>query len=385
MKKSVIFVTIILLLFGQCANKGEEEAKKNLGYPIRKDIIQGIKTVMNPDYPRDGLFTYRMADVITLGREGEPNDGILFFPYIIRVDPIGNIYVLDAEDVNIKIYDRNGRWIRNVGRRGQGPGEYTNLSDFDVSIDGRIFILDTQQHCMLILKPDGTFDSRILLKGSCLRLKVDSIGQVYLQQNISFIRKGDHGSYEMEMILKRIDSRGKNLFEYGKFPYSKVVWGPKKTERGIRIVSHRSREAHSTVWIVGKEDQLFVGYSGNYLITVFDRKGKPLFRFGREFNQVKHPLFNPDLAHPRHYPAFYSRYLFIDDEGNLWLKQYDENEKTDHLYDVFSRDGIFIRQAVVPERIFLYQNGKAYTIVESESGEYVAKCYKLVEVKSSGF
>jgi hypothetical protein len=382
MKKSGIIAVIILLIFGQCVKEKREADKKNLGYPVQIEFINGIKTVMNPNYSRDGRTNYKIGNVITLGDERAPEEGKLFFPYDIQVDSQDQIYVLDAEDVNIKMYDKNGIWLRNYGRRGQGPGEFTTISDFAVSHDGKIFILDTQQHRVLVLKPDGTSDSSFMVKGSCLRLKVDERGQVYLQQNISFIRKGDYGSYDMEMILKRTDANGKNLFEYGRFPYLRFVWGPKKTERGTRIIPHQSREAHTTVWIVGKDNRLYVGNSGNYLITVLNRKGKPLFKFGREFTQIKHPLYNPDLAHPKYYPAFYSRYFFIDDDENLWLKQYNEN-KIDHIYDVFSKDGIFVHQAVVPERIFRYQNGKVYTIIESESGEYMAKCYKLLDVKSS--
>jgi len=78
---------------------------------------------MNPDYPRDGQFRYRTDDVITLGRKEEPDDGILLWPYNIRLDAKDNIYISDAIDKNIKIYDRKAKWIRSVGKRGQGPGE----------------------------------------------------------------------------------------------------------------------------------------------------------------------------------------------------------------------------------------------------------------------
>jgi hypothetical protein len=373
-------ISIILLLFClQCKKDQEKSDTYNSGYPHREDIIGGVKTIMNPDFPQEGLINYKAANAFTIGDKIGFEDGRLLFPYDIRVDSKDQIYVLDAEDADIKIYDRNGVWLRNVGRKGQGPGEYMTISDFDVSHDGRIYILDTQQHRVLIFRPDGTFDSSFFVEGSCLRLKVDEKWQVYLQQNISFIRKGTYGSHKMEIILKRTDSKGNKLFEYGRFPYVKSVWRPKKTTQGIRTTSHQSREAHTTVWFVGKSSKLYVGYSGDYLVTVLNRGGKPLFKFGREFTPIKHPLYSPDLAHPKDYPAFYSRYVFIDNEENLWLKQYHKNDQTKHLYDVFSKDGIFIRQAIVPERIFQFQNGKAYTIVESEGGDYMAKCYELVE------
>jgi hypothetical protein len=383
MKKTGMIMAILLLNCIFCTRMEDETDTKKPGYPARVDIIDGIKTVMNPDFPQDGRINYRIADAITLGGEEGLEEGILFFPYNIRVDSQDYIYVSDAEDMNIKIYDQSGNWIRNVGRRGQGPGEYTRISDFDVSQDGRIFISDIRQRRVSILRTDGTFVSSFLVKRSCDRLRVDETGsRIYFQQFISYRPKGTSGSKDQEIVIKRIDSRGKKPFEYGKFPAGKHVWRS-KTEYGmIQVKGHVSQDAHTTVWIVGKGNRLYLGYSKEYLISVLDKKGKPIFRFGREFTPIKHPLYSPDLAHPEYYPAYYSRYFFFDDEENLWLKQYTEGDEMGHLYDVFSSDGIFIRQAVVPEKILRYQNGKAYTIVELESGIYAAKCYKLIEDKS---
>jgi hypothetical protein len=383
MKKTGMIVIILLLACLYCTRMKEEADKKRPGYPVREDIIEGIRTVMNPDFPQDGRIHYRMAEVITLGEEAGPEEGILFFPYDIRVDSQDHIYVADAEDMNIKVYDQNGSWIRNVGRRGQGPGEYMALSDFDVSQDDRIFISDIRQRRISILRTDGTFISSFTTKGGCARLRVDETGHVYLQHLVSFRPEGTSGEKNQEIIIKRIDSRGKNPFEYGKFPAGKFVWRPKTEQGTIHITGHESQDAHTTVWIVGKGSRLYLGYSKEYLISVLDKKGKPIFRFGREFTPIKHPLYSPDLAHPECYPAFYSRYLFFDDECNLWLKQYTDSDETGHVYDVFSPDGIFIRQAVVPERIFRFQNGKAYSIVKLESETYAAKCYKLIKNKSS--
>lgn len=375
MKKTGMIVVILLLACVYCTRKQEETDTKKPEYPAREDTIDGIKSVMNPDFPQDGRINYRIADIFTLGEEEGPEEGILFLPYDIRVDSQDYIYVVDAEDMNIKVYDQSGNWIRNVGRRGQGPGEYTRISDFDVSQDGRIFISDIRQHRVSILRADGTFVSSFLVKRGCDRLRVDEAGRIYLQQFISYKPVGTSGEKDEEMIIKRTDSRGKNPFEYGKFPAGKFVWRSKTT-------GHVSQYAHTTVWIVNKSDRLYLGYSRDYLITVLDKKGKPLFKFGREFTPIKHPLYSPDLAHPEYYPAFYSKNLFFDDYGNLWLKQYTEDDEIGHLYDVFSPDGIFIRQAVVPEKILRYQNGKAYSIVEFESGIRAVKCYKLIEDKS---
>jgi hypothetical protein len=380
MKNAGFIMIILLLLNVQCIRKEKEASAENSEYPSRENIVDGVRTVMNPEFPRDGRIRYQMGDVITLGEEGGPEEEILFFPYDIRVGPQGNIYVFDAEDYTIKVYDDKSNWIRNIGRRGQGPGEYMNMTDFDISLDGRIFICDIRQRRISILNSDGTFNSSFIMKGPCNRLELDEAGQLYIPQYIPFKVTGTSGSKVWEMILMRTDSKGKKFFKYGKYPSLKFVWRLRKTEQGVWVGSpHTSMDGYTTVWTVDKEGRLYLGYSRDYLISVLDKKGKPLFRFGREFTPIKHPLYSPDLAHPEYYPAYYSRYLFFDDKGNLWLKQYTKSNEAGHLYDVFSPEGIFIQQAEVPEKIIRYQNGKVYTIVEAASGNYVARFYKLIK------
>ena len=381
MKKMGIIMIVLLFLCISCNKNNNEGDLNKTGYPVQEEIVDGIKTIMNPDFPRDGQIKYKMADVITLGGEEDPEEGMLFYPYKIRVDTQNNIYVLDIQDKKIKIYDDKGNWVHNIGGRGQGPGEFMAIGDFDVSYDGRIFVSDLRQSRISILRTDGSFLSSFIMR-SCERLRVDEQGQIYLQQFISSIKTASSDSWDYEMLIKRIDSKGKNLYEFGKFKDRKHVQITKIVNGETHVSGHSSPEGYITVWIVGKDCRLYLGYSRDYLFTVMDKNGKPLFKFGRKFIPIPHPLYSPDLAHPRYYPAFYSSgYLFLDDENNLWLRQYTQSENDGCVYDVFSPDGMFIRQALVPATIFCYRNGKAYSIVELESGLYETKCYRLIEIQ----
>jgi hypothetical protein len=379
-------LAVIALLMGVYYCTREESPEGESRYPVREEKIDGVRTVMNPDYPRDGRILYRMSDTITYGDEAGPEEGILFLAYDIRVDTVGNAYVIDSEDIAIKVYDVNGDWIRNIGRRGQGPGEYTTIFDYDVTEEGLIFLLDTPQRRVSILRSDGTFHSSFVIEEYCVHLRVSETGHVFFQQHVSMPNPGSAVIKIMDMSLKRTDFKGENLKEYGTFPHQKVVWRSRKTRRGTGIQPHSSRDDYTTVWIPAKDGRLYMGYSRDYIITVMDRNGKPLFRFGREFAKIKNPEYSPDLAHPEYYPAFYSRYLFFDDAGNLWLKQYTKEKEPEHIYDVFSPDGFYIQQAIVPERIFRYKNGYVYTIklVSFEDRETEAKRLRLIKGETKG-
>jgi len=53
-----------------------------------------------------------------------------------------NIYLLDKEDQAVKIFTKEGKFLKAIGRKGQGPGEFRNATDFLIAGD-KIYILDS--------------------------------------------------------------------------------------------------------------------------------------------------------------------------------------------------------------------------------------------------
>lgn len=60
---------------------------------------------------------------------------------------------------NVKLYDRkSGKFIGNVGRRGQGPGEYTNIWDITINEeDGRIYLWPNMRSYIYAYNMKGKF------------------------------------------------------------------------------------------------------------------------------------------------------------------------------------------------------------------------------------
>jgi hypothetical protein len=71
-----------------------------------------------------------------------------FFKTISKISIVGeNIYILDKRLKKLIVFDTAGTGIGCVGRRGQGPGEYLQITDFSVNERGDIYFID------------GTFDN----------------------------------------------------------------------------------------------------------------------------------------------------------------------------------------------------------------------------------
>lgn len=72
---------------------------------------------------------------------------------------ISDKYILISDGRSCFLYDSNGRFIREIGKQGRGPGEYT-LINYISMINERIYIHDIQQSDLIEYNINGTFEKR---------------------------------------------------------------------------------------------------------------------------------------------------------------------------------------------------------------------------------
>lgn len=88
------------------------------------------------------------------------------------------IYIFDWS--KILIFDKDGHYLNNIDKRGQGPEEYTNIFDFEVNSNGDIIVLPGSKKLMFY-DADGHFKRSIDLKlnASSLQLINDNEALLY--------------------------------------------------------------------------------------------------------------------------------------------------------------------------------------------------------------
>ena len=69
--------------------------------------------------------------------------------------PNGDFYVFDFNDRQIRRYDRAGKFLNLVGKRGGGPGEYGYVAGMDITRDGLLVIKDPENSRVTYYHPDG--------------------------------------------------------------------------------------------------------------------------------------------------------------------------------------------------------------------------------------
>lgn len=165
------------------------------------------------------------------------------------------------------------------------------------------------------------------------------------------------------------------------------VQGVRRTpEGGMISVSPSFRIA----WTVDRRDRLVVGLNDQFNLTVYGPDLKPEFRFLREYELKKSPSYSGEAWQNEFYPAFEGTIIPVDDDGNIWLEQaippvrkkgedgqLEWERAPDHIYDIFSPEGIYLREITLPFRIQCIKRGKFYVLERDEEGYARVKRYRL--------
>jgi hypothetical protein len=151
----------------------------------------------------------------------EDGDGFLAYPRHIQEGPDGNIYVFDWSDYYIKVYSPEGKYLRRIGGRGQGPGEVQRAdgANFGFTPDGNLYFTEyiRGHRWITFMKLSGEFIKVLPLDiketfGISNSFPLEDGG--FLVQ-LSFMSapeiKKDYFLYKSPRLLARIDSEGKVL------------------------------------------------------------------------------------------------------------------------------------------------------------------------------
>ena len=338
----------------------------------------GVTIVRNPKEPlyRGNVISLEEELKIT-GGEGEQAFRDLVS---IAVDGDGRIYLLDGKAANIKVCDRSGRFLKIVGRRGQGPGEFgrperlaiTPHKEIMVSDPGRslIHFLDMEGHYLRQLPQNSPFFS----------------GPKFLSSGAMVASYSVFGE-DFKTILCQLDKDMKPVFTYTTIP----LYKPPKVHIFLYMF------VYDLQWDIAPNDEVVWGAmtTPEYEIYVHDARGKiirkiikdytPIDLTGDEYKKLMKAWFGRPPASgqfefivPREYPPFHT--FMVDSEGRIFVRRFEAVDKGERLLcEVFDSQGRYITDIVFPEKIIpmLFHDGRLYTREEDEQGYLSVKRYKL--------
>jgi hypothetical protein len=374
MKKIVrVGLSVSLILF--CL--GAAEAQK-----IR--TVEGVTIVSNgkkPSPPAGQPSHITLAEELTIGLS-ENLDEAFSGEIVFVVGPDGSIFALDSKDQKVKVFDKNGKFLRLIGKQGQGPGEFGMASGVQLTGDQLLLVEDVIGRKLALFKPSGEFVKNISMTGALgmVNMMLDGRGN-YLGREMGLTE----GNAKMFFEIKKYDQNLKPLFTLDKIEFPLPIPGSKTKMNILEMMS---------LYQLDSAGNIFYGRNASYEIKVYSPEGKHIRTIEKEFDRTKvtqqdidemlarMPNVTPGMnvkemvAFPEYFPPYQS--FVLDDQGRLFVRTFTKGKvKDEYEIDVFDAEGRFIAQFITKSDLRLFQKDKAYGVEETAEGFRVIKRYAV--------
>jgi hypothetical protein len=113
----------------------------------------------------DRALAGTVAQVYSLGA-AEGSDEQMFGAIAgVAFDAADNLYVLDRQSARVMVYGPDGRFRRQIGKKGQGPGELSVPLQMAVAPNGTVVVNDGARQGFSVFGPDGAFVRNVAMEG----------------------------------------------------------------------------------------------------------------------------------------------------------------------------------------------------------------------------
>ena len=145
--------------------------------------------------------------LMTLGKAGVSGSGPDLFdqPTDVVVAPNGNIFVTDShrngKNNRVVKFDKNGKFLKEWGRKGSGPGEFSEPHTIAMDSRGRLFVGDRENNRIQIFDQDGKLLDVWHQFGRPSGISITKDDTIYVTDSES---GPDSGAHELSGIKKGI-------------------------------------------------------------------------------------------------------------------------------------------------------------------------------------
>lgn len=271
----------------------------------------------------------------------------------LAVDAAGRLWVLDGRAMEIAVFDSAGRFVRRIGRRGSGPGEYQQPAALLSAPDGTIWVDDPGNARLTALDTAGRPLRMTTVPRACLQARpwpatFDGSGR-YIGiggADCHLVVRFDTAFVEERRAAAPIDPRPPRVLATRAgtvaLPFTgEVVWRPARD---------------TTLWALQTDSYRLsrLSLSGDTLLTrrvPFDRE--PLSPADRALAQAflaeaaKDGAQTQNVSLPSTRPAAVA--FFIADDGMLWVERYTDPDRLGTRWEVIDPRSVTRRRTVVSD------------------------------------
>jgi hypothetical protein len=383
---SCLVAGLCLLIF--CSPKQDETER------IMEDGVEVIINHLEPYKIEGEPSTLHLEEEFTIDTERDEIAKVgLADIRDFDVDSQGNIYFFHGREFDRNVihkFDKEGTFLKSLGKRGQGPGEIQVPIVMYVTKTGDLPIQDGNTQRLYIFDTEGALIRETRIESQ------NRIGNLvfYPLINGNYLKYGEYfdpESQHRQNILQLCNSRFEMLKDLDRCDHGKAM----PFTQQERIFTPRV-----FIWQISN-GKVYVGHEKRgYDIWVYDLDGHLVKKIRKEYTPADVPeaykenwlvnigRYKDKLLFPDKMPPFH--YFFLDDNGRLYVKTYEEGtHKDEYMHDIFNSDGLFIaRASMAGYGRWIYpgdslnrgkaKNDRFYCIREKESGFKELVVYKMI-------
>jgi len=287
--------------------------------------------------------------------------------------PWGNYYILESD--RITEWNAEGNFIREIGKIGQGPGEFSRILGINFN-DDKIFVND-QGTKLIIYSKNGSFLKQIHLDFFLTNNFVPTNDNEIIGVILLNTESGRLGQ------VCRINAEGK-ISSFLDKPNLHGQWTVKYSKQGGVVGGAISPEATPSFILCQGSKGVWIAHNSRYVISFYDYKGNIIKQIKR---QIKPSFISKEI---RQYgdkklnfkskmPAPFFSQILSDEADRIFVIKSPQYRQKKHAIeaDVFNERGDFLFSVRLPMKPKLILNGFIYFISEDPEGWQIIKKIKI--------
>ncbi|MEX2281666.1 MAG: 6-bladed beta-propeller [Gemmatimonadota bacterium] len=116
-------------------------------------LLIGFATLMTSAAQAQDVPRWTLREELRIGDLDDPRYTLSWMRNVV-IGSDGSVYVTQPAESTIKVYDRSGRFVRSIGRKGSGPGEFDGLGEVGF-VGDTLFALSASNQLMHLFLVDG--------------------------------------------------------------------------------------------------------------------------------------------------------------------------------------------------------------------------------------
>ncbi|HET9066919.1 MAG TPA: 6-bladed beta-propeller [Gemmatimonadales bacterium] len=309
-----------------------------------------------------------LIPLFTIGKYVDDSSEIFGHLFDVDVSPDRRIYALDVRPTEVMVFDSAGKRIGTVGRRGEGPGEFSRTNGIHLGPDGTLWVNDNGKRMVLAIDPDGTERVRVpeltTRTGLAWDVVIDTAGVLWELKNRQVSggsTMGINGLHERELDRQFFSldpaSGARDSIAVG--PWTAREYGVSFNQGNNQILTELPFRGPELA-VMDRHRRIWVARSDDYTLFRLDIAGDTTLSLN--IVEAGLPILPGELAawkerwaglEPEapgitagmmdHMPATKAlvMQLFVDDHERLWVRRVVD-QKQSARWDVFAPDGAFL-------------------------------------------